>query len=128
MFSCVCFRYCYDVAMHEIIIPDWHPTSVNKLINSHWAVAHKLKKRDKVEVRYASNHIPKAIGKRRVQVIIELGKGQRALDPDNYQKSLGDALVFAKMLVNDSRQWVEWMPIEFTRGKRKTTIRLYETN
>jgi len=114
------------MAMYEIIIPDWHPVSANKLINSHWAVANKLKKKDKVEIRYASNHIPKALGKRRVELIIELGKGQRALDPDNYQKSLGDALVAAGLLVNDSHKWVVWMPVQYERGKKKTTVRLYD--
>jgi Holliday junction resolvase RusA-like endonuclease len=112
--------------MHEITIDNWHPVSVNKLINSHWAIASKLKKRDKVEIRYASNHIPPAKGKRRVELIIELGKGQRALDPDNYAKSLGDALVASGLLVNDSHKWVEWSPVQFVRGKKKTTVRLYD--
>ncbi len=114
------------MAMHEIIINDWHPTTLNKLMNSFWATAHKLKKRDKVEVRYASNHIPKAIHKRRVEIIIELGKGQRGADPDAYFKTVGDALAAAGLLVNDSHKWVEWSPVQYERGKKKTTIRLYD--
>lgn len=114
------------MAMHEIIIQNWHPATINKLLNSHFMVAHKLKNRDKVEVRYSSNHVPKATTKRRVELIIELGKGQRAADPDAYFKSLGDALVNAGLLVNDSHKWVEWMPVKYERGKKKTTIRLYD--
>lgn len=114
--------------MHTITIDNWHPTPLNKLVTSHWAVANKLKKRDKVEVRYASNHVPPATTKRRVELIIELGKGQRGCDPDAYFKSLGDALVTAKLLVNDSHKWVEWSPVQYERGKRKTTIRLYDIN
>ena len=109
----------------EIKIEGWHPAPLNKLMACRWKAA-KLKKRDKVEVRYASNHIPKAIIKRRVELTIELGKGQRACDPDAYFKSLGDALVNAGLLVNDSHKWVEWMPVKFTRGKKSTTIRLYD--
>lgn len=114
------------MAMHEIIINDYHPTTLNKLMASHWAVANKLKKRDKVEIRYASNHVPKALGKRRVELIIELGKGQRGADPDAYSKTVGDALVAAGLLVNDSHKWVEWSPVQYERGKKKTTIRLYD--
>ena len=114
------------MAMHEIKIHDWHPASLNKLVNSHFMVAHKLKKQDKVEVRYASNHIPKATVKRRVELIIELGKGQRACDPDAYFKRLGDALVNAGLLVNDSHKWVEWSPVQYVRAKKSTTIRLYD--
>lgn len=114
------------MAVHEIIIHNWHPTPLNKLINSHWAVANKLKKLDKAEVRYASNHIPKATAKRRVELIIELGKRQRACDPDAHFKSLGDALTACGMLVNDSHKWVEWSPVKFERGNKKTTIRLYD--
>jgi hypothetical protein len=110
----------------EIKIEGYHPTPLNKLLGAHWATATRLKKQDKVEVRYASNHIPKATTKRRVELIIELGKGQRACDPDAYYKSLGDALVAAGLLVNDSHKWVEWMPVKFERGKKKTTIRLYD--
>ena len=95
-------------------------------MNAFWAEANKLKKRDKVEVKYASNHIPKAEKKRRVELIIELSKGQRACDPDAYFKSLGDALVNAGLLVNDSHKWVEWMPVKFVRGKKSTTVRLYD--
>jgi hypothetical protein len=112
--------------MHEITVHDWHPTTLNKLITSHWAVANKMKKRDKVEVRYASNHIPKATQKRRVEIIIELGKGQRGADPDAYFKTVGDALVAAGLLVDDSHKWVEWSPVQYVRGKKKTTIRLYD--
>lgn len=112
--------------MHVIIITGWHPAPLNKLVNSHWATAHKLKKRDKKEIFYASRHISAANSKRKVEVIIELAKGKRACDPDAYFKSLGDALTAAGMLVNDSYKWVEWMPVKYERGVTKTTVRLYD--
>ena len=53
-----------------------------------------------------------------------LGKGQRARDPDAYQKSLGDALVYAKLLVDDSLKWVEWGNVSYERGDAATIITL----
>jgi Holliday junction resolvase RusA-like endonuclease len=110
--------------MITITIPNWHPTPLNKLINGHWAIAAKRKKADRNLIYCYTRHLPEATKKCRVHVAIILGKGQRACDPDAYWKSLNDALVHAKMLVNDSHKWVELMPIKFTRGEMATIIRL----
>lgn len=106
---------------YMIAIPDWHPTPVNKLLK-HWAIAAKLKKSDRQMIWAYSTGIPKAIGKRSLEVEIILGKGQRACDPDAYFKSLNDALVHAGMLVDDNRQNVDLKPVIFTRSTRKSTI------
>jgi hypothetical protein len=47
-----------------------------------------------------------------------LDKGQHAADPDSQFKSLCDALVHAKMLVNDNRQHVELAPVTFSRDPK----------
>lgn len=52
---------------------------------------------------------------------IQLGKGQRAADPDGQWKVTLDALVKAGLLVDDNRQGVELMPVQFTRGAIKAT-------
>jgi Holliday junction resolvase RusA-like endonuclease len=59
----------------------------------------------------------KATGKRRVTITIILGPRQRGADPDAYFKAVGDALVDCGALVDDSRKWVEWMPVRYDRGK-----------
>lgn len=104
-----------------MVIPDWHPTPLNKLLG-HWAVAAKLKKSDKQIIAAYAINIPKAKGRRSVEIEIILAKGQRAADPDAYFKSANDAMVHAGLLVDDNRQGVELKPVIFTRGNRKATV------
>jgi Holliday junction resolvase RusA-like endonuclease len=101
-----------------INIPRWHPAPLNKLMKGHWANGHQLKKVDRAMVAAYVSGVPKATGKRRVSLHIILDKGQRACDPDSYQKSLNDALGRAGMLVDDNRQHVELAPVTFLRDPK----------
>lgn len=95
-----------------------HTALVNALLHSVKArIARKRADRELVAEWAANAGIPAATGKRRVRLTIVLAPRQRAGDPDAYQKSLGDALVQCGLLVNDSRQWVEWVPPQFARGE-----------
>jgi hypothetical protein len=107
---------------YVISIPDWHPTPLNKLLG-HWAQAARKKKADvrMVWAYAASAQVPKAICKRSLQIVIVLGKRQRACDPDAYAKSLNDALVQCGLLTDDNRQGVELLPVKFERSERKAT-------
>lgn len=111
----------------RIDIPNWIPTSVNKLMSNHWASANRLKRADAQMVGiYASKQgIPKATGKRSVQTILTYHKG-RACDPDNTQKSLHDALVKCGLLVDDSHVWLETKPVQILRGKARHTSIILE--
>lgn len=104
-------------------IPGWHPTPLNKLMHGHWSIGAKRKKADAQQVATAvrAYGVPPAICSRRLEVLIVLGKGQRACDPDAYLKSLLDALVLAGALKNDNRTWVEWFPPRFARGEIAAT-------
>ena len=112
---------------YVIDIPDFHPTPLNKLLGN-WRAAAKLKKADREMIWaycrkagitcYEGGAAQK---KRSVELIITLELRQRACDPDAYQKSVGDALVNAYALWNDSHLWVEWLPVKFERGERKAT-------
>jgi len=110
------------MAEYVITIPDWNPTPLNKLLG-HWAKAARKKKSDaRIVWAYAvSAQVPKATGKRSLQVVITLAKRQRACDPDSYFKSLNDALVCCGMLIDDNRQGVELLPVKFERAERKAT-------
>lgn len=102
----------------RIKIDGWQPTPLNQLLNGHWAVAAKKKRadRDSVAIGCIQAGLPPATGKRRVSLQIVLGPRQRSCDPDAYWKSLLDALVWCKALVDDRRQCVELEPVRFGRG------------
>lgn len=103
-------------------ILDWMPTPLNRLLG-HWAVANRKKTGDYLRVLEEAlrQHIPSAVGKRRVSVLVVLPKGQRATDPDSLSKSLLDALTRAKLLRNDSHLWCDPEPARFARGDRLCT-------
>ena len=66
--------------------------------------------------------IPVATTKRRVDLHITLGPRQREGDDDNWWKSVLDALVHAKMLIDDNRRWCEYGTPTFDRGPEKATV------
>ena len=110
-------------------IPNWHPSRLNQLLNSHWAKAGRLKKQDrKMIAAYAKmNRLTGAIRveglgiKRRVELHLTLAPRQRAGDPDAYWKSTLDALVKCGLLVDDNRQWCEIVSPTFERGPAQAT-------
>jgi len=110
--------------MITITIPNWHPVSLNYILNNHWSKGAKRKKGDANILRCYTQHLPKADCKRRIHLTIIMGKGQRACDPDAYFKSLLDGLVKCGTLVNDSHKWVELMPVKITRGEMATVIQI----
>lgn len=119
---------------HRIVIPDFVPCPLNRLLSAHWAVAARLKKadRDVIATHAAEQQVPKVtivrsdkarktgtgkptVGrmkkgtgpKRRVTIIVTLAKGERRYDNDALQKVVWDALVATGYLVNDSPVWCE---------------------
>ncbi len=108
---------------YVIKVPGWHPVRLNQLVGAHWGTRAKRKRADQallsVYVRLAG--VPPATGRRRVDLLITLGPGQRAGDPDAYLKSLLDALVVTGRLTDDNRQGVELGAVEFERGRQAST-------
>jgi hypothetical protein len=113
-----------EATCYRLRIERWQPTPLNKLINCHWATAARRKKADKnLIVGYClKNRIPVATGSREVRITIILGPRQRACDPDAYGKTTLDALVHARMLIDDSRRWCRILPVEFERGEERGTV------
>jgi len=107
------------MTVYTLEIPRWHPTRLNQM-KDHWSNGHRLKKADCEMVAHYARPFPKPGqgDKRRVYLHIILNKGQRAGDPDSYQKSLLDALVHAEMLWDDNRQHVELAPVTFSRDPK----------
>jgi len=102
---------------YVIQIPKWRPATLNSLITVHWSTANQLKRSDKGMVAHYCKDIPKATGKRLLEVNILMGKKQRKCDPDAFHKSLCDALVACGMLVDDSDKYVTLAPV--TQGRPK---------
>jgi hypothetical protein len=108
---------------HEFTIPDFLPHTLNELIGVHWGTRSRRKREDRLLIgAYAKlAGIPLAACKRRVAVTLTLAPRQRGADPDAFQKSLGDAMVCAGLLVDDGPRWVEWLPVRYERGPRRAT-------
>lgn len=109
---------------YYLLIPDWHPTLDNRLVGRNRFAAQRLKTADALMVlRYAqANQLPPATGKRRVEITMTGWRRGRLPDPTAPLKSLLDALVHAKMLVDDSGKWAEVPPPRFFRDPRKETL------
>lgn len=118
-----CASGAYVGRVQKIVIQNWHPVTDNQLMNSHYLRRHKLKLKDAITIQVASLHLRPATGKRKVEVTVTLGpKQKKKVDPFAYWKSLLDALVNAKMLVDDSDKWAQVEPLKYERGERRTLI------
>lgn len=105
---------------HTLEIKGWQPATLNSLLSGRtWHKAARLKKHDRelVTVLARNHRIPQATTRRRVSLVVTMAKGQRRPDEDAYWKSLLDALVAAKLLVDDSPKWCKLGGVVFLRGK-----------
>lgn len=111
---------------YTMTILGWRPRSLNELMGFHHMTVYKLKKRDKQRIALEKmvHGIPDAVHKRRVSLRIVLQGRDKATDPDANWKSLLDALVACRLLVNDSSEWVSLGEVEYERGKRATVLTL----
>ncbi len=108
--------------MTTLRIENWHPARLNQLLG-HWRRAHRLKLGDRNTVcvhAYLAGLEPASM-KRRVDLLVTLGPGQRSPDRDAWWKSLLDALVHAKQLVDDSPRWCVPGSVTYDRAKRTAT-------
>jgi hypothetical protein len=115
---------------HKLLIPDWHPTSLNRLLAAHWARRRRMKQDDAALIwgygrLYDIPRVPD-IGKRKVSLEVTLGPRDRQSDADNLLKSCLDGLRDAGLLVDDSPRWLELGPVTYTRGPRKQTVIVLE--
>lgn len=107
-----------------ITIPNYKPPSLNEFLGKHWSVGHKLKNDCKAFMIHYSRELPKATGKRRVDMHIVLGKGARKLDADNAWKLVLDSLRYARMIVDDSPEYCVTTEPTYSRGEKTTIITL----
>lgn len=95
-----------SLVIHEppIIIPDYLPPSLNKLLG-HWAKAARQKKECLAMVAAYGHKTARTTGKRRVRITLGRSGRRKVMDADNAKKALLDALVACKLLVDDSPEW-----------------------
>lgn len=112
------------MATYTITIPNWNPPSLNTWDGRHWAVRARAKSAtaELIKTYCLVAGVRPATGKRRVTLMIVLGKGQRANDPDNYWKATLDALKRCGAILDDRRQCVETPPVRFRRATQRATI------
>lgn len=108
---------------HHLHIDAWHPARLNELLNAHWSQRGRRKREDRdiIAAESLAQGIPRAAGRRRVELAITLAPRQRAADPDAYWKSLLDGMVKAGLLTDDNRQGCELGSVRFARGARRAT-------
>lgn len=116
-------------ARYEITIPDWRPTLLNTLTKrGNYYTAARLKSSDAMTiwVHGFEARVPEAKTRRRVGLNIILGPRVRKADPDAYWKSLLDGMVVARLLIDDTDDWVvTTKPIQ-SRGERTQTTIIIE--
>lgn len=112
---------------HVLIIPGWRPYLANELFDAHFYDRAKMKREDAntIKAYCLKQGIPIARMKRHVTIEIS-GRFRRFPDSDSPWKSALDALVQAKMLVDDGDKWASWDKPQFTRGKLSTAITLQD--
>ena len=115
------------MTVHRFTIPDWRPVTLNIMMGGTLRNRIKRKKQDRefigVYARIAD--VPPATGRRRVSLEINLSGRQKEADPDALFKSLNDGLVHARLLIDDSKKYVELGDVVYSRNKTEpagTTI------
>lgn len=91
----------------EFFIPNYIIPSLNLLVNHHWTKLYKAKKQLVQFIRRYGSDVPKATGKRILEVEIRNKKGGRIKDEGNLEKILHDALVIERLLWDDSPDWLQ---------------------
>jgi Holliday junction resolvase RusA-like endonuclease len=108
--------------MYVVTIEGFLPERLNVLLRLHWSKRQRALKSDAervwAAVREAS--VPPATGCRRLSVRFE-SPGTPA-DPDARTKSLADALVKAKVLLDDSPHLLILGSVESVRGPTRRTV------
>jgi len=114
------------VAEYIIYIPNWHPTSDNKL-KGKWSHRKKTSDMQMMATYALKARVPKATGRREVEIILTVAHGTsgRRPDPTNYYKSTLDGLARTGYLIDDSTKWLQHKPTRVEMGEAKaTTIKL----
>jgi hypothetical protein len=106
----------------RLVVPG-RPPALNELLG-HWGKAHRLKAdwTQRVMVAKSNLRTPKATERRRVDILVALGKGKRKTDPDALWKASLDALKLNGLLVDDSPTWCEMGTVRYVAEKERDAL------
>ncbi len=113
----------------SFMVPNFIPTSTNVLLGMHPMKRGRVKNGDMALIAhyFREAEIPKALGKRRVDLALTTGPRGGILDRDNACKVLADGLVKCGALLDDKPGLLEWGTYSCVRGPaRMTVITLHE--
>lgn len=110
---------------YTLTILGWHPYRCNQWRGRHWGVAARLRERE-AEILWSSAllaGVPVAMGPRRVGLILHGWPSGRFPDRDAFDKLLLDALVQARVLVDDGpAHLIGRVDVRYVRSRQKKTI------
>lgn len=116
-------------AYYRIFIPDWHPPRKNVYNRGATYQARAARRRvmrlhtaRMVDAYMHAYKVPKADGKRRIQITVVMGKGKRAGDPDGYQECINDAMQDAGLILNDNHHKSEILQPKIDRAQGNATL------
>jgi Holliday junction resolvase RusA-like endonuclease len=108
---------------HKLKIDGWTPMSANRWQGYHWSKKHRYKKADReiIAGHALASRVPRASGRRRVDLIVVLARGQRTPDADNLWKTTLDGLVACGLLRDDGPRFCDLGTIKFERAQQRRT-------
>jgi Holliday junction resolvase RusA-like endonuclease len=106
------------VMQQTLLLDNYHPLSVNRLLKRHPERAERQKRADAQLIGGCAlaQGVTRATGPRSVAILAAGWPRGRMPDPDNLSKALLDALVQAGLLIDDSQKWCRLSGIEVERS------------
>jgi len=117
------------VSREAYLVIDDTPPSLNVVAHTHWRKYHGIKKlwQEFCEAALMEQAVPRHLASVRATAILAFPK-DRSRDEGNFrffvEKALGDALTNGGWLADDTAEQYTFGAITFTKGRKRTTIRL----
>lgn len=115
-----------EMYSNTIVIPGWKPPTLNSTMRGTIRDRIRHGKSCRRVIAAAALGVARARTARRVTLSITFPNRRHLPDVDSFSKVVLDALVHAKMLLDDSYAFVEWMPPIYEIGDRLETAILLE--
>lgn len=114
----------------EILVPEWHPYSMNDLIKNSWETYSSQRKwiQHFLSTNYRDS-IPPAMERRALQMLLVKTHAMMDDEPnlDSRSKATVDAMTKLGMIRDDNTRWLQWHHVHQTKAAVKGfVVRLWE--